>query len=290
MAHLESESRLSQVQASLNGEADSLPFGSSVEFAAGPLAMMSLEFLDVSEGDGQTWIRLLTRQAASGPISASWSQGRLRIVLPDLTTRSLLLKNVDWSDLEALDRVVEGRGIHAAFDRGQLELFMVGLEHEYLKYALGAMVDVLCEERDVPFEACESVTLLREDLQRRAEADKSFFFGDHAELMRGKSRLVLGIDPPPDLLIEIDVSHSSLDRMAIYAALGSPEVWRWHRDEVTFHQLQHEGTYAQMVEIAGFPGFKDQDAMNWIQSIHLMDKMRWRRSFREFVRAMPPHR
>jgi len=32
---------------------------------------------------------------------------------------------------------------------------------------------------------------------------------------------------PPDLAIKIDVSNSSLDKMAVYAELKVPEVWRW---------------------------------------------------------------
>jgi Uma2 family endonuclease len=32
---------------------------------------------------------------------------------------------------------------------------------------------------------------------------------------------------PPDLAIEVDVSRSSIDKLAICAAIGIPEVWRY---------------------------------------------------------------
>jgi hypothetical protein len=37
----------------------------------------------------------------------------------------------------------------------------------------------------------------------------------------------LTVDPPPDLVIEVDITRSSLDKLPIYAALGVPEVWRY---------------------------------------------------------------
>jgi Uma2 family endonuclease len=43
--------------------------------------------------------------------------------------------------------------------------------------------------------------------------------------MRGKTELDLRTDPPPDLVLEVDVSRSSLNRLGIYAALKVAEVW-----------------------------------------------------------------
>src|SRR6185503_6068046 len=34
-------------------------------------------------------------------------------------------------------------------------------------------------------------------------------------------------DPPPELVLEVDVTRRSLDREPVYAALGVPEIWRW---------------------------------------------------------------
>ena len=47
------------------------------------------------------------------------------------------------------------------------------------------------------------------------------------EAIRGKGRIDLTVDPPPDLVIEVDITSPSLDRLPIYARLGVPEVWRY---------------------------------------------------------------
>lgn len=44
----------------------------------------------------------------------------------------------------------------------------------------------------------------------------------------GVKRLDLTVHPPPDLVIEVDVTHSVVDRDSMYGALGVPE--KWHYD------------------------------------------------------------
>src|SRR5262249_28301372 len=53
----------------------------------------------------------------------------------------------------------------------------------------------------------------------------------------GVRDLALRVHPPPDLAIEVEVTHSSMDRMEIYATLGIPGLWRLDGDELRFHVL-----------------------------------------------------
>lgn len=50
---------------------------------------------------------------------------------------------------------------------------------------------------------------------------------EHAKAVRGKAKLDLTIDPPPDLVVEIDITASSLDKPSIFARFGIHEVWRY---------------------------------------------------------------
>jgi len=52
-------------------------------------------------------------------------------------------------------------------------------------------------------------------------------------------------DPPPDLVIEVDITRSSLNRFPIFAAVGVPEVWRFDGDRVTMYCLEG-GRYSQI--------------------------------------------
>ena len=60
----------------------------------------------------------------------------------------------------------------------------------------------------------------------------------HEAEVRNKDRIDFRIDPPPDLVLEIDISHSSLDRMGIYGILGVPEVWRYSNGTLRFRARQ----------------------------------------------------
>jgi hypothetical protein len=44
--------------------------------------------------------------------------------------------------------------------------------------------------------------------------------------IQGRSELDLTVDPPPDLVIEIDMTSPSLPKFPIFAQSGVPEVWR----------------------------------------------------------------
>src|SRR4051812_26661875 len=53
-----------------------------------------------------------------------------------------------------------------------------------------------------------------------------YWLRENARRIRGQGQLDLTADPPPNLVVEVDVTSSSLDRLTIFAAMGVPEVWR----------------------------------------------------------------
>src|SRR5438445_2976521 len=116
------------------------------------------------------------------------------------------------------------------------------LQHDDVRRFLGTLVFVLTEELGLPLKHGGSTTLRRRLKRRGIEADELFWIAN-AHRMAGRRRLDLRRDPPPDLAIEVDVTHGSLDRLGIYAALKAPEMWRLHGDTLTFHVLGERGTY-----------------------------------------------
>lgn len=51
--------------------------------------------------------------------------------------------------------------------------------------------------------------------------------GHDGAVVRGKTRVDPQRDPPPDLVVEIDMTHSTLAKLTLYAQFGVPEVWRY---------------------------------------------------------------
>lgn len=55
-----------------------------------------------------------------------------------------------------------------------------------------------------------STTLDRPDLDRGAEPDKAFYIQNHSKVA-GK-RVNLSTDPPPDLVLEVDITHTDIEK------------------------------------------------------------------------------
>lgn len=138
----------------------------------------------------------------------------------------VILHGVSWATFRQLlaDRG-ERCGVLLAYDHGTVELRMPSQEHEWVKTTLTQIVDAIAFARDLHYRSLGSTTFDHEDLDRGFEPDACFYLA-HAEAVTLARPLDLTIDPPPDLVIEVDVSRSSLDKLPIYAALGVPEVWR----------------------------------------------------------------
>jgi hypothetical protein len=77
--------------------------------------------------------------------------------------------------------------------------------------------------------------------------------------MRKVKQVDLARDPPPDLALEIEISRSSLDRMAIYSRLRVPEVWRFDGKVVHFEILTKKGTYETRERSKSFPLLRSAD-------------------------------
>jgi len=156
-------------------------------------------------------------------------------------------------------------------------------EHESDVEMLGRFVVVLTEELGLPIKAGRSTTFRRRRMRRGLEPDHSWWIG-HEPQVRGKRRIDLRVDPPPDLAIEVDVTRRSLDRMAIYAQLGVPEVWRLDAQGLTFQAPQPNGRYAVQTHSPTFPQFTPADLTAYVALRAQHDENEVVRRFRAFVR------
>ena len=153
----------------------------------------------------------------------------------------VILHGVSWQTFQQLlvDRG-ERCGVLLAYDRGTVELRMPSQEHEWVKTTLTRIVDAIAFARDLDYHSLGSTTFGREDLDRGFEPDACFYLA-HAEAVPLTRPLDLSIDPAPDVVIEVDISRSLLDKLPIYAALRVPEVWRYSNGSVEIRCLTAEG-------------------------------------------------
>jgi Uma2 family endonuclease len=196
----------------------------------------------------------------------------------------LRLSNVNWKMYtQLLYAFAEHRGIRLTFDQGDLEIMAPLLRHDGDTWILGHLVFALADELRLPLRSGGSTTLRRRLSQRGLEPDACFWIAN-AHRIAGVRRLNLRRDPPPDLAIEVDVTHSSLDRMAIYAALAVPEVWRLEGRVLTFHVLDAAGQYTVSDASLSFPIVKPSDLVAFLKRAkRSKDEISIVRDFRTWV-------
>lgn len=141
----------------------------------------------------------------------------------------VLLRNVSWGTYERLIAEREERGVPRFFyDRGVLEIVSPSIEHEEIGHFLMSVVYELVVEWEINARFAGQTTYRRVDTNGGFEPDASFYLHGNAKRVRGKADIDLDAgDPLPDLVVEVDRTSPSLDKLPIYARLGVPEVWRY---------------------------------------------------------------
>lgn len=201
-----------------------------------------------------------------------------------LDRKCMLLHDVDWQTYTRLFHAFAERpSVRLTYDRGRLEIMSPLLHHDNSSDLLGRLVVTLTEELGLPILSGGSTTIRRRKKQRGLEPDQCFWIANEAK-MRGKKRLDLRVDPPPDLAVEVDASRSSLDRMSIYAALGVPEVWRLEKTGLTFHVLGEDRCYEDVALSPTFPFVRPSDLSEFLALREQMDENCVIRQFRDWIR------
>jgi Uma2 family endonuclease len=164
----------------------------------------------------------------------------------------VLLKDVTWQELETiLEDLGEHRAARIAYDRGTLEIMAPLPEHEDDKEIISDLVKALLEELDIEFRCLGSTTFKNQAMAQGIEPDQCFYIKNESKI-RGKKRLDLTIDPPPDLALEVDIT--SRTHPNIYQALKVPELWRFEKGKLQINILQ-DGTYVESQQSLNFPRF-----------------------------------
>jgi len=194
------------------------------------------------------------------------------------------LWGVGWKGYQAILDAVGDRRIRITYDRGDLELMTISPLHGFSQKAIARLIEALCDELDLDIRSGGTITFKREELDRGLEPDECYWFRNEP-IIRTKMDLDLTIDPPPDLVVEVEVSRSALDRMGIYAALGVPEVWRFDTTTIHVHHLQPDGHYAVRPGSLSFPWLPMGKMTEWIVRAGTISERELIRSFKAWVRA-----
>ncbi|OCR00578.1 hypothetical protein BCD67_11395 [Oscillatoriales cyanobacterium USR001] len=196
----------------------------------------------------------------------------------------ILLRNVSWQTFEnLLSDIGEHRSSRLTYNGGTLEIMTPLYQHEKPKEVLAALVGIVAEELNIEIARAGSTTFKRQELGRGVEPDSSFYVQNES-FVRGKSKIDLKTDPPPDLVIEIDITSSSIDSFDIYSALGVAEIWRYNGRVLQFFQLQDK-EYVACEYSRVFPFLSVTEVARFLQESKTVGETTLLRGFRVWVRS-----
>jgi Uma2 family endonuclease len=195
--------------------------------------------------------------------------------------QQLLLEDVSWQQFESiLADLGEQRAAKVSYSYGSLEIMVPLPEHEKAKEIIGDMIKILLDRRNINYDALGSTTLKSEKMAQGVEPDTCFYI-QNQELVIGKNRLDMNLDPPPDLAVEIDLTpRTALDN---YRMLGVPELWRYGKQGLQISILR-DGEY---IESDASPTFLDLPIVSlvnqYVQKSRVIGSSQSLRAFKNWV-------
>lgn len=195
----------------------------------------------------------------------------------------VVLHNIGWNTYERLLADHENYSApRFTYDRGELEIMSPSPEHEAYNRSIALLVEILAAELGTDVYDLGSTTFRREDLERGFEPDSCFYI-ENEERVRGKARIDLAVDPPPDLVIEIDITSPSFSKLPIYAQIGVPEVWRYDGERLKILVL--EGSeYVETTESTVVPPVTSNVLSNFMEKSTTTKRTVWLEAVREWAR------
>lgn len=153
---------------------------------------------------------------------------------------SITLVPVSWETYQEILSERNGtRHPRFFYHKGNLLIIPTSLEHEAIIYFLELFINFVTVEWQINCTGFRSATFQREDIKDGFEPDSCFYFGENEAKMLGKKRFDGLQDPPPDLIIEVDITSPSGIRFETFALFGVPEIWRFDDEKMQILKLEN---------------------------------------------------
>lgn len=160
--------------------------------------------------------------------------------------------DVSWEEYEQLlEQLGEASGLRISYNDGALEVMTLSPEHESYARFFDSLMTIIRLRLRLNIRSFGSATM-RTQKRRKGNEPDACFYVQSAAAIGNKMRIDFAVDPPPDIVVEVDIQHDSRDKFSIYAALGAPEIWRYDGKELTIHHLQ-ENQYVSVANSVAIP-------------------------------------
>lgn len=207
-------------------------------------------------------IDFLDKQACEGVVCAlqgprhTYRNGELRL--------PATFENVSWDAYKNFLQALGDRHVRHFYDQGTLEIMSPLKSHERIKKLIGRFVEMMAWDQKISIQSVGSMTVTSDLMERGFEPDESYYIGNERKV-RGKLLFEPDVDPPPDLVIEIDVTRRSKKKLKLLGSMKVPEVWLHDGKKLSFLIRSRTGEYRDKATSKAFPFLRPDDFTRFIE-------------------------
>ncbi|MCE2885827.1 MAG: Uma2 family endonuclease [Pseudanabaena sp.] len=221
----------------------------------------------------------LPREQAATSVSEKTEKSR------PLSENRVLLHGVSWETFECLlADVGDRRKTLFNYIKGNLEIMSPLSLHEGSSRFFDKLLTIFVDELDIDMRCLGSLLMKSSELKIGGEPDSCYYIKNELAI-RAQENVIVGQDPPPDLVLEVDITNPSDRRLQIYALLGVPEVWRYDGYSLEFLALQNGG-YVAIENSLSFPTLPAAIIVEYVQKRLLLGESKTLKEFRGWVKAI----
>jgi Uma2 family endonuclease len=172
------------------------------------------------------------------------------------------LIGVCWEDYQKLLKALGDYSLPHFYDRGTLVMMSPLKVHDWIKGLIARMIETMTLSMRIPVQTVGTMTVTSGRSLRGLQADEAYYIQSEPRV-RGSSVFHPDIDPPPDLALEVDVTHQSRPKLKVYAALRIPEVWLHDGRQLQFLKLVKDN-YKASKRSTAFPWLEPLDIQRFL--------------------------
>jgi Uma2 family endonuclease len=203
-----------------------------------------------------------------------------------------VLRGISWKTYLELRDNPNNYHIRMSYLDGTLILMSPQFIHDKYGRRFSLLIDMVTMALLIPVQGTATTTLRRQGPGPRKgtskEPDVGFYFGENVPRMRNKDDINLDLDPPPDLVVEVDNTRDSSRALKLYARLGVPEVWRYRRKTKALWFGRLAGDHYEPIDRSiNLPRLTPSLVVQALEESERMDELEWKIWLLAWARDLP---
>lgn len=135
------------------------------------------------------------------------------------------------------------------YAHNQLEIMAPSSRHEFIKKAIGILLETYFLEKSIRYYPLGSTTFRSEPQQKGIKPDQCYCLHSRKDTS--------------DLAIEVVITSGGLNSLEIYQSLEVAEVWFWKNEELSLYTLRNN-QYQKINQSLLLPGLNVNQFSQWI--------------------------